>query len=74
MLSSIRSRLTLWYASVLTGVLIAFSLGTYVMLSRALHQRVDADLQAVVAVTRTSLAHDAEEGQSSEDAARTTVA
>jgi heavy metal sensor kinase len=74
MLNNIRSRLTLWYASVLTGVLIAFSLGIYVLLSRALHQRVDADLQSVITIARTSLAHDAEEGQSSDDAARTTVA
>jgi heavy metal sensor kinase len=74
MFNSIRSRLTLWYASVLTGVLIAFSLGLYLLLSRALHQRVDASLSSMISVTMTSLANDAEEGQTIEDAARTTAA
>src|SRR5688572_1110708 len=73
MFNTIRARLTLWYASVLTGVLIAFSVGIYVLLSQALHQRVDANLQSMIEITRTSLTHDAAEGQTSEDAARSTV-
>jgi hypothetical protein len=74
MFNSIRSRLTLWYATVLTSVLLAFSAGVYVLLSQALHQRVDANLRAMVDIARTSLAHDAAEGQTSADAARATVA
>ena len=73
MLNTIRARLTLWYASVLTGVLIAFSVGIYVLLSQALHQRVDVNLQSMIEITRTSLTHDAAEGQSSDDAAQSTV-
>ena len=73
MFNTIRARLTLWYASVLTSVLVAFSLGIYFLLSQALHQRVDASLQSLVDITRTSLTHDAQEGQSRDDAARTTV-
>ncbi|HEY0283902.1 MAG TPA: ATP-binding protein [Vicinamibacterales bacterium] len=73
MLNTIRARLTLWYASVLTGVLVAFSLGIYVLLSRALDLRVDANLQSIINIARTSLTHDAQEGQTREDAARTTV-
>ena len=73
MFNTIRARLTLWYATVLTGVLVAFGLGVYILLSRALHQRVDADLQSMIDITRTSLTHDAEEGQSRDDAAHTTV-
>ena len=73
MLNTIRARLTLWYASVLTSVLLAFSLGIYFLLSQALHQRVDAGLQSMIDITRISLTHDAAEGQSNDDAARTTV-
>jgi heavy metal sensor kinase len=73
MFNTIRARLTLWYASVLTGVLIAFSIGIYVLLSHALHQRVDANLQSMIEIARTSLTHDAAEGQTSDDAARSTV-
>jgi heavy metal sensor kinase len=73
MLNTIRARLTLWYASVLTGVLVAFSLGVYFLLSQALHQRVDANLQSMIDIARTSLTHDAQEGQTRDDAARTTV-
>ena len=73
MLDTLRARLTLWYASVLTGVLVAFSLGVYFLLSQALHQRVDANLQSMIDIARTSLTHDAQEGQTRDDAARTTV-
>ena len=48
MFNTIRARLTLWYASVLTGVLVAFSLGVYLLLSQALHLRVDANLQSII--------------------------
>jgi two-component system, OmpR family, sensor kinase len=73
MFNTLRARLTLWYASVLTGVLVAFSLGVYILLSQALHLRVDANLQSIIDIARTSLTHDAAEGQTRDDAARTTV-
>src|SRR5687768_9724035 len=74
MIDSVRSRLTLWYALVLGGVLVVFSVGVYGLLFRVLHERVDDNLRAVVEVAATSLRHDTEEGQDAEDAARSTVA
>jgi two-component system OmpR family sensor kinase len=74
MIDSVRSRLTLWYALVLGGVLAVFSVGVYGLLFRVLHERVDDNLRAVVEVAATSLRHDTEEGQDAEDAARSTVA
>jgi two-component system, OmpR family, sensor kinase len=74
MLESVRARLTLWYVSLLAAVLVAFSLVVYGLLTRALHARVDEGLRAVLEVARTSLTHDAAEGQDPEDAARSTVA
>ena len=74
MFDSVRVRLTLWYVSVLALVLAAFSLGVYSMLSSALHARVDDSLRAVVQVATKSLTNDAEEGQTSEGAAQSTVA
>jgi heavy metal sensor kinase len=73
MIDSVRSRLTLWYVSVLAGVLVAFSLGIYLLMTRALHDRVDAGLHALLGITQKSLIHDAAEGQSLQDAARSTV-
>ncbi len=74
MIDSIRSRLTLWHVSVLAGVLIAFGLGIYALMTTSLHNRVDADLRSMVGITLTSLTHDAAEGQSLQDAAQSTVA
>jgi len=74
MLESVRARLTLWYVSLLAAVLVAFSLVLYGLLTTALHARVDEGLRAVLDVARTSLTHDAAEGQDPEDAARSTVA
>jgi two-component system OmpR family sensor kinase len=74
MLESVRARLTLWYVSLLAAVLVAFSLVVYGLLARALEARVDDGLRAVLDVARTSLTHDAAEGQDAADAARSTVA
>jgi heavy metal sensor kinase len=71
---SVRARLTLWYVGVLGAVLLAFSAVVYGLVSRALHARVDESLEALVDVAYVSLQHDAEEGQSVIDAARSTVA
>ncbi len=74
MLESVRARLTLWYVSLLAAVLVTFSLVVYSLLARALDARVDDGLRAVLDVARTSLTHDAAEGQDPGDAARSTVA
>lgn len=74
MIDSVRSRLTLWYVTVLAGVLAAFGLMVYVLMHRALHERVDAAQQALLGIAATSLTHDAAEGQTLADAAASTVA
>lgn len=71
---SLRVKLTLWYVGVLALVLVVFSLLVYTLLSRALHQRVDTDLRALIEVAFKSLINDEAEGQSSDDAAQSTVA
>ena len=73
MIDSVRSRLTLWYVSVLAGVLVTFSFGIYFLMTRALHNRVDAGLGDLMGITQKSLIQDAAEGQSMQDAARSTV-
>ena len=73
-LDSVRIRLTLWYVVVLALVLIAFSAVIYVLLSRALYQRVNDELVTVVEVAIKSFIRDTEEGQTSQDAARSAAA
>lgn len=73
LLDSVRVRLTLWYVSVLALVLVVFSLILYALLSRALHQRIDESLLAVIEVATKSLANDMEEGQTRQSAAHSTV-
>jgi two-component system, OmpR family, sensor kinase len=73
MVDSVRTRLTLWYVSILALVLVVFSIGVYSLLSRALYARVDENLRSVIQITIKSLSHDTEEGQSSADAAESTV-
>lgn len=74
MFESLRARLTLWYVSVLALILVAFGVAVYVMLSRALHRRVDEALRSTLEISITSLTHDALEGQSSQSAAQSTTA
>ena len=74
MISTLRGRLTLWYVSALALILVAFGAAVYVMLSRALHRRVDDALRSTLEISVTSLTNDAEEGQSTESAARSTAA
>jgi two-component system, OmpR family, sensor kinase len=73
MVDSVRTSLTLWYVSILALVLVVFSIGVYSLMSRALYARVDENLRSVIQITIKSLSHDAEEGQSSADAAQSTV-
>jgi heavy metal sensor kinase len=72
--ATIRARLTLWYSALLAVTLLGFSVALYALLARALEARVDQSLAGLVDVAEVSLTHDAAEGQSTEDAASSTVA
>ncbi|HEY0171703.1 MAG TPA: heavy metal sensor histidine kinase [Pyrinomonadaceae bacterium] len=74
MINTVRGRLTLWYVSALALILIVFGVAVYVMLSRALHRRVDEALRSTLEISITSLTHDTQEGQSSQSAAQSTTA
>ena len=73
MFETVRARLTLWYVSLLGAILIAVIVLIYVLLSRALYVRIDDGLRAVLQIAATSLANDLTEGQSVDDAARSTA-
>jgi two-component system OmpR family sensor kinase len=74
MIESLRARLTIWYVGVLAAVLVGVCILIYVLLSRALYERLDGNLRAVTGIAVTSLSNDLAEGQSVEDAAKSTVA
>ena len=74
MFESVRARLTLWYVSALALILVVFGIAVYVMLSRALHRRVDEALRSTLEISITSLTHDEQEGQSAQSAAQSTAA
>ena len=74
MINTVRGRLTLWYVSALALILVVFGVAVYVMLSRALHRRVDEALRSTLEISITSLTHHAQEGQSSQSAAQSTAA
>jgi heavy metal sensor kinase len=74
MINTVRGRLTFWYVSALALILVVFGVAVYVMLSRALHRRVDEALRSTLEISITSLTHDAQEGQSSQSAAQSTTA
>jgi two-component system OmpR family sensor kinase len=74
MINTVRGRLTLWYVSALALILVTFGVAVYVMLSRALHRRVDEALRSTIEISITSLTHDTQEGQSSQSAAQSTAA
>ena len=73
-IESVRGRLTLFFVTVLAAALVVVGGLIYVLLARALYSRIDDNLRAVVQITTTSLANDLAEGQSIEDAARSTAA
>lgn len=64
----------MWYVSSLALILILFGVSVYVMLSRALHRRVDQGLRSTIEISITSLTHDTQEGQSPQSAAQSTAA
>lgn len=74
MFEGLRWRLTAWYVGVLAIALAGFAVGAYALLARNLFAAADAGLLAFVETAATSLAHDAAEGQTPLDAARSTVA
>ncbi len=74
MIDTVRGRLTLWYVSALALILALFGIAVYVMLSRALHRRVDQALRSTIEISITSLTHDTQEGQSPPSAAQSTAA
>jgi heavy metal sensor kinase len=74
MINTVRGRLTFWYVSALALILVLFGVAVYVLLSRALHRRVDHALASTIEISITSLTHDAQEGQSPHSAAQSTAA
>lgn len=74
MINTVRGRLTLWYVSALALILLLFGVAVYVLLSRALHRRVDQALASTIEISITSLNHDTQEGQSPQSAAQSTAA
>ena len=74
MINTVRGRLTLWYVSALAFILIIFGIAVYILLSRALHRRVDQALSSTIEISTTSLTNDLEEGQSILSAAQSTAA
>jgi len=74
MLDSVRARLTLWHAGVMTLVLLTFGAGMYAVLVRNLHRRTDASVAAALAAMEHLLAYERAEGDSEIEAARNTVA
>jgi heavy metal sensor kinase len=73
-LDSVRGRLTLFWVAALAATLIVVGGLIYALLARALYNRIDDNLRAVVQITTTSLSNDLGEGQDYEDAARSTAA
>jgi two-component system, OmpR family, sensor kinase len=74
MINTVRGRLTLWYVTALALVLAIFGAAFYVLLSRALHARVDNGLRSLIEVSTRSLSNDLDEGQSIISAALSTAA
>ena len=73
MIETVRARLTLWYVSLLAAILLVVLAMVYVLLARTLYERIDDGLRAVVQIAATSLANDLAEGQTVDDAARSTA-
>jgi len=73
MFETVRARLTLWYVSLLAAILVAVIALIYILLSRALYARIDDNLRVSLEVAMTSLGNDLAEGQTVEDAARSTA-
>ena len=73
MFETVRARLTLWYVSLLAAILVAVIALIYILLSRTLYARIDDSLRVSLEVAMTSLTNDLAEGQTIDDAARSTA-
>ena len=73
-IETVRGRLTMFWVAALAGALIVVGGLIYALLARALYNRIDENLQAVIAIAITSLSNDLAEGQDYADAARSTAA
>jgi two-component system OmpR family sensor kinase len=71
---SVRARLTLYYVLVLALALTGIGVLIYVLVERALSSRIEDGLLTLLQTTRNSLRNDLDEGQTPEDAARSTAA
>ena len=69
MFSSVRTRLTVWYIGVLALVLLAFSVGVYIMLKRSLYAQLDSDLKSTAESTTASLVRATATGKDLQQAA-----
>jgi two-component system, OmpR family, sensor kinase len=56
MVSSLRMRLTIWYAGAFSVVLILFSLGVYYVVKRSLYERLDTSLRSTLRVVSKGVA------------------
>lgn len=74
MLDSIRTRLTLWYVSMLALVLLAFSVGVYALLARSLSERLDSGLRVSLESMVVSLTREFSESRTEEETAEETTA
>jgi two-component system OmpR family sensor kinase len=63
MFGSVRTRLTLWYIGVLALVLVVFSIGVYVSLTRYMYAELDNELKNTVEGTQVSLQRELAEGE-----------
>jgi heavy metal sensor kinase len=64
MFDSVRTRLTLWHTGTLAFVLIAFSIGVYLLAANQLHRRLDAGMRTTVEGISRLLAYELAEGES----------
>jgi two-component system, OmpR family, sensor kinase len=74
LIETVRARLTLFHVTALALALLVTGGLIYGLLARALYSRIDDTLHTVMEITATSLTNDLAEGQSVEDAARSTAA
>lgn len=73
MFDSVRMRLTTWYVGVLALVLLAFSLGVYLLLAVNLNNRFDAGLQVTLDTVSAMVLHELSEGEPLSEAAAGTI-
>ncbi|HKX30592.1 MAG TPA: ATP-binding protein [Blastocatellia bacterium] len=73
MIDSVRIKLTIWHVGVLAVVLTVFSFVVYALLSKTLHNRLDAALSGSLEAAAASLTHEIDEGETPSQAAHSTV-